>query len=116
MNLYHCMIELKSGAKALVFATGIEKWLSALKEKDLILDWRLYRRKFGLASGRHSDFMLEIEVEDMAQLDQAFRTLSASEEVDDRDYELFHQMIERAEIGLYRPYPDPEQREHIALI
>jgi hypothetical protein len=116
MNLYHCMIELKSGAPALAFSSAADHWLSRLKARGLIRDWRLYRRKFGLASGSHTDFILEIEVEGMAQMDTAFKALSTADDTDTRHYDLVHQMIERVEIGLYRPYPDPHQRERVALI
>ncbi|WP_298256049.1 DUF6614 family protein [uncultured Litoreibacter sp.] len=117
MNMYHCMIELRSGAKALSFAAAAEDWLNGLKQRQLIENWRLHRRKFGLASGRHSDFILEIEVLGMSQLDQAFLTLGKSVDDDDEQrYIRFHDMIETADIGLYRPYPDPDQRERIALI
>lgn len=117
MNLYHCLIELRSGAKALVFAAAAEDWLDSLQRRNMIGSWRLLRRKFGLASGRHSDFILEIEVDGMTQLDATFLTLGQSD--DDRDeqrYTKFHDLIATADIGLYRPYPDPDQRERIALI
>lgn len=114
MNLYHCMIELKSEAKARVFAQRLEAWLGDLRGNGLIGDWRLYRRKLGLASDRHTDFMLQIEVEDLAQLESTFRALSESGE--EETYDALHQMIGAAHVGLYRPYPDPGQRERIALI
>ena len=44
------------------------------------------------------------------------RMLDSADESDARYYVLVHQMIHSVEIGLYRPYPDPEQRERIALI
>jgi hypothetical protein len=116
MNLYHCMIELRSGAKALPFASAADQWLSGLRDKGVIAEWRLFRRKFGLGSSTHTDFILEIEVEDMGQLDEAFRVLSASDDDDTQQYELLHQMIESVDIGLYRPYPDASQRETVALI
>ena len=117
MNLYHCMITLKSDAQALAFASAADHWLSELAEQALIGGWTLYRRKFGLASGQHSDFLLLIQVEDMAQLEKAFRTLSAESSVrDQRHYELLHDMIGHAEFGLYRPYPDAANRERVALI
>lgn len=116
MNLYHCLIELKQDAKALAFATACEAWLSRLHARGMILGWRLLRRKFGLASGPHSDFILEVEVEGMAQLEEAFAALAQSSDEDERRYALLHQMIGRVEIGLYRPYPDPTQRERVALI
>jgi len=117
MNLYHCMISLKSDAKALAFASAADHWLSGLVDRGLIADWRLYRRKFGLASSRHSDVLLLIEVKDMAQLENAFRTLSeGAEGTDQKRYDLLHDMISDVDIGLYRPYPDADNRERVALI
>lgn len=117
MNLYHCMITLKSDAKALAFASAADHWLSGLQDRGLISGWTLFRRKFGLASGQHRDVLLLIEVEGMAQLETAFRTLSEeASDSDQRHYELVHEMIADMDIGLYRPYPDPANRERVALI
>ncbi len=116
MNLYHCMIELRDDAKALAFAAACEGWMGRLQARGHIRGWRLLRRKMGLASGPHTDFLLEVEVEGLAQLDAAFAALAQGHDEDERRYALFHQMIGRVEIGLYRPYPDPAQRERIALV
>lgn len=116
MNVYHCMIELRDDAKALSFAAACDAWLDRLRTRGMIRGWRLLRRKFGLASGPHSDFILEIEVEGLTQLEEAFAGLARASDDDERRYGQLHQMIGRAEIGLYRPYPDPAQRERIALI
>jgi hypothetical protein len=116
MNLYHCMIELRQDAKALAFAAACEGWMSRLQTRGYICEWRLLRRKMGLASGPHTDFLLEIEVEGLAQLDATFAALAQGDDEDERRYSLLHQMIGRVEIGLYRPYPDPSQRERIALV
>jgi hypothetical protein len=116
MNLYHCMIEIRRDAHAIAFAAAVEKWMGGLRERDLIADWRLFRRKLGLGSGGHSDFVLLIEVEGLGQLDEAFRSLQHATDIDPRQYELMHEMIATAEVALYRPYPDPEQRERVALI
>ncbi len=117
MNLYHCMISLKQDAQALAFAAAATKWFDLLLSRGLIGNWRHYRRKMGLGSASHSDMMLEIEVEGLGQLDAAFRSLSmAAGENDQRLYEQMHNMIASSEVALYRPYPDPEQRETVALI
>ena len=117
MNLYHCMITLKSDAKALAFASAVDHWLGGLAEQGLIGGWTLYRRKLGLASSDHSDVLLMIEVEDMAQLENAFQKLSeGATDIDQRHYELVHDMIAEVQVGLYRPYPDSGQRENVALI
>ncbi|MFD2175313.1 MULTISPECIES: DUF6614 family protein [Rhodobacter] len=116
MNLYHCMIELKSDAKALAFAASVEQWMGELKALDLIGGWRLLRRKMGLASDLHEAFLLEIELEDLAALETTFRAIAKLSESEMRHYELMHGMIASYTVGVYRPFPDPERRERVALI
>jgi hypothetical protein len=116
MILYHCQIDLHDGAKALAFASAVQGWMSHLKANGQISGWRLMRRKLGLASGPHSDFLLEIELPGLSALDNLFQTLAETDDLAQRRYDQMHQMIERAEVGLYRPYPDQAQRERIALI
>ena len=116
MDLYHCMIELKSDAKALAFAASVEQWMSELKDEGLIGSWRLLRRKMGLASGPHTGFILEVEYEKLAALVTAFRSDAQFTEGEMRHYELMHAMIASYSDGLYRPFPDAERRERIALI
>lgn len=116
MNLYHCMIELRPEAHALAFAKAAGNWMDHLKTLGLVTDWRLMRRKFGLASGAHTDFLLEITLPDLATLDSAFSALAHADEAAGQRYDQMHGMIARAEVGLYRPYPDANPRERIALI
>ncbi len=117
MNLYHCMIELKDDAKALAFAAAADKWLSSLTKAGHVQGWQLFRRKFGLAAAHHTDILILIEVDSLAHLDTAFRSLSEDVSPEDaRNYELMHAMIRTSQVGLYRPYPDATQREHVALV
>jgi len=116
MNLYHCMIELRQESRALAFAKSAEAWMAYLHSQELISGWRLLRRKFGLASGQHTDFLLEIEVPGLSALDTAFSALATSDETAIRLYDQMHSQISRVDVGLYRPYPDAAQRERIALI
>ena len=116
MNLYHCFIDLKDDAKALAFAQAIDQWMSFLKTEKAILDWRLMRLKLNLATEAHSDFMLEIEVEDMAQLDQAFRLAGRRDDKIETLHARVHGMVAKTRFALYRPYPDPERAERMALL
>ena len=116
MNLYHCMIDLKDDAKALAFAQALERWMDHLKSEGTIRDWRLLRRKLNLASDVHGDFMLEVEANDLAQLDQAFRLTGRRDDEVERLHGQVHAMIGAARFGLYRPYPDEERAERMALL
>lgn len=116
MNLYHCMIDLKSDARAISFALALDAWMTLLRDQGRIGTWRLLRRKLNLAGDGCADFLLEIEVEDMAQLDAAFRFLGQADDDAIRRYDQMHQHIARVDFGLYRPYPDPERAERLAIL
>ena len=116
MNLYHCMIDLKQDAKALTFSIAVDAWMAHLKEASKINHWRMLRRKLNLASENHSDFLLEIEVCDLAQLDLAFRESGRQDEDVARLHRAVHDLIGQSSVGLYRSYPDRELSERMALI
>lgn len=116
MNVYHCMIELKSEARALVFAMALDNWLTLLREDGRIEGWRLMRRKLNLAGPGCADFLLEIDVRDLTQLDAAFRFLGKGDDDAARLYDQMRQHIAHVEFGLYRPFPDPERVDRMALI
>jgi len=116
MNLYHCMIDLKEGASALQFAHVLDQWMSFHKQAGTIKDWRLLRRKLNLAADNCRDFLLEIEVEDLAQLDKAFRLVGAKSDSVEKLHQSLTPMIAKVDYGLYRPFPDPERSERMALL
>jgi hypothetical protein len=116
MNLYHCAIDLREGVSALAFARAIENWMVYLVENGGVRSWRLLRRKLNLAADSCRDFLLEIEVDDLAQLDHAFNIVGGRSEAVDRLYGQITPMIARVEYGLYRPFPDPHRSERVALL
>ncbi|SDC09845.1 DUF6614 family protein [Ruegeria marina] len=116
MNLYHCSIDLKHEAKALAFAAAVDHWMGYLQGRGVIRAWRLMRRKLNLAADSCRDFLLEIEFDDMTQLDRAFRVLGEHDEEVERLYGAVSALVARTEFGLYRPFPDPERAERMALL
>jgi enoyl-[acyl-carrier-protein] reductase (NADH) len=116
MNLYTCSIDLRNDAKAISFAHAVEQWMDHLMTKGVIHNWHLFRRKLNLASDNHRDFLLHIQVENLAQLDQAFRMLGEQDDHIETLYRAVHEQILQADFGLYRPFPDPERAERMALL
>ena len=116
MTTYHCMIDLKPNANALAFAHAVNHWFTGLKDAGKISGWHLQRRKLHLAGPGFGDFLLSIDVLDLAQLDLAFAHLGGQDDSAARAYDQMHGMIERFEVGLYRSFPDPVQAECLALI
>ena len=76
----------------------------------------MLRRKLNLASDNCRDFLLEIEFKNLTQLDDAFRVLGEDDEEVARLYRNVNALIANAEFGLFRPFPDPERAERMALI
>ena len=116
MNIYHCMFDLVEDSKALAFASALDSWMTLLRDRGTIRDWRLLRLKLNLASDCCRDFLLEIEVEDLAQLDKAFRLVGSKDDEVADAYARVHTMVSEVRYGLYRPFPDPERAERISLL
>ncbi len=116
MNLYHCSVDLRDNAKALAFAAAVEAWMEHMKAHGVILSWRMCRRKLGFGGPRARDFLLEIEVENLTQLDEAFRFSATKDETTERLYTTVHQMVGEVDVALYRPFPDAERAERMAFI
>lgn len=116
MNLYTCMIDLKHDAKALQFAAALDCWLTHLRAQGVIGKWRLMRRKLNLAADGYRDFVVEIEVDDLAQLDRAFHATANGGDEAAALHARVHDMIEHADYALFRPFPDPQGAERAALI
>lgn len=109
MNVYSCLIDLKDDAKALVFARAVEEWMGYLQSEGLIGQWRLMRRKLNLAADCYRDFLLEVEVDGLAQLDLAFRRSGSNDEDVARLHRAVHDLVAQSDFALYRPFPDPER-------
>ena len=116
MNLYCAMISLKDDAKALQFAQAVEAWMDSLEHAGVIGSWRLLRRKLNLAADCYRDFLLEVEVADLAQLDKAFRWTGQHDDDVARLHRAVHDLIDGTDFALYRPYPDIERAERMALL
>lgn len=116
MNLYVCMISLKQDAKALPFSAALEAWMSHLQAKGAIGAWSLSRRKLNLAADCYRDFLLQIEVEGLTQLDKAFGVVSHPDDDVEHLHMRVHDMIDTMEFALYRPFPDQERAERVALL
>ena len=116
MNLYHCMFDLVEDSKALAFAGALESWMTLLKDRGTVQNWRLLRMKLNLGADCCRDFLLEVEVTDLGQLDQAFRLVGSKDDAVAEAYGRVHAMVGQVQYGLYRPFPDPERAERMALL
>ena len=106
MDLYHIWCDLKPGVDDLDFANRLDTFLSHLKRDGSIADWRLTRCKLGLRPDAFPEWHIMIETEDLAQLDHAFKDLSAHEGESDRVHFAANALVTNVKFGLFRDFPD----------
>jgi len=107
VDTYHAWCDLKPGVSDVTFCEGVNKYLGHLKSEGLIEDWRLMRRKLGLAPPTLGEFHLMIEVKDLAQLDQAFARAAERREPTEGFHFGVNSLVQNVAFALYRDFPDP---------
>jgi len=110
MDLYHGWFDLKPGVGDVEFAAHLAAYLDRLKADGRISGWRLARRKLGLAPDGFGEFHVMIEVEGLAQLDDAFTAASARAEPVESLHHAVNSRVANARFALYRDFPDPHRR------
>ena len=107
MDVYEIAVDLQPGVRDLEFVAALEAYLGGLAERGRIESWRLLRRKLGLAPGQ--EFKILIETRDLAQLDEAFRLVSAREQPVEGEHHGVNSLVINFQASLYRDFPDPHR-------
>ena len=110
MDIYHGFFDLKPGESDVGFADELTAFLDFLRSEGRIEGWRLMRRKLGLGPKEMGEFHLMIEVRDLAQLDDAFMTVSGRAGEFELKHATVNQKIASIAFALYRDFPDPHRR------
>ena len=80
--------------------------MDRLREKGVIANYRLTRRKLGLGTPELGEFHIIIMVRDMAQLEEAFQMVGKH----GKETEGFHKEVQKnvkdMKFAIYRDFPD----------
>ncbi len=110
MDIYHGFFSLKPGVKDVEFAADLQRFMEHLVARNKIASWRLMRRKLGLGPREFGEFHLMIEVDGLAQLDEAFNlAASRAGEVEPLHHGV-NSKIADVKFALYRDFPDPVRK------
>ncbi|MGH9234765.1 MAG: DUF6614 family protein [Acidimicrobiales bacterium] len=107
MDVYELSVDLRPGVRDLDFVAALDAYLGGLAERGAIESWRLLRRKLGLGSG--TEFKVLVETRDLAQLDAAFRVVSARDEPVEGAHHGVNSLVTNFQASLYRDFPDPHR-------
>jgi len=107
MDIYHGWCDLKDDVSDMEFADAFVTYMERLKSDGFIESYRLTRRKLGLGGEGLGEFHFMIEVEGLAQLDEAFGLVAARSGPVERDHFSINTLIKNVRFALYRDFPDP---------
>ena len=107
MDVYEIRVDLRPGVRDLDFVAALESYLGALVADGRLESWRLLRRKLGLGAGQ--EFKVLIETRDLAQLDEAFRSVSARTGEIEGMHHGVNSLVVGFEASLWRDFPDPHR-------
>lgn len=109
MNYYHLWCDLNRSTTDLAFAEAVGEYLGYLKTHGKIRDFRVTRRKFGFSPPDLGDFHIVIEVDDLAQLDDAFKVVATRDGEIERLHARVYSAVCNLRTALYRDFPDPQR-------
>ena len=107
MDTYHAWFDLKNTSKDLEFSSHLQRYLDHLREQGKIHGYRLTRRKLGLGPPTLGEFHVAIDVENLAQLDEAFSLVATREPGIEGLHAAVYSAIREVQFALYRDFPDP---------
>ena len=110
MDHYHIWCNLKPGVSDVEFAASVDRYLGELQRAERIAGFRVARRKLGLGPAQLGEFHIAVEVRDLAQLDAAFREVSARAGAIEGLHAAVNQSACDLTFALYRDFPDPHRQ------
>ncbi len=109
MDHYIIWFNLKDTNKAHKFTEDLNSFLSYLQKKNLIIDYKLLRRKLGFGPSHLGEFQLDMRYYDLKQLDDVFHNMitgmSTENELGVLHRKVYSQ-IKDMQTALYRDFPD----------
>jgi hypothetical protein len=109
MDIYHIWCSLKDEVGDLEFAATVGRYLEHLKAADLIVGYRVTRRKLGLGPPQLPDWHITLDFTDLSQIDNAFKTVSSRADPVESFHHAVNSKVKDVIFALYRDFPDPHR-------
>jgi hypothetical protein len=109
MDLFLNWFDLAPGVSDTAFCDALDAYLAPLQQRGEIAGYRLTRRKLAFGPAELGEFFLVIEVENLAQLDRAFATVSTRAGPIEGLHAAVNQKVRNLRAALYRDFPDPQR-------
>lgn len=110
MNYLHVWADLRDGHTDLQFCDAVHAYLGHLKNKGMLEDYSIARRKFGFGPSDLGEFHIIMMGKDLAQLDSAFNEVATRSGDVERLHVAMYRLVANTQAALYRDFPDPQRQ------
>ena len=106
MDVYHIWFNLKDGIGDSEFADAARTYLDHLLAENLVVGYRITRRKLGLGHPNLPEWNITLDFTDMSQMDRAFGLVSSRAEPVEGFHHAVNSKVRDIFFALYRDFPD----------
>jgi hypothetical protein len=107
VDVYHVWCSLKDEVSDLEFAAAVRDYLEHLKAAELLVGYRITRRKLGLGPAHLPEWHITLDFENLTQFDNAFGRVSARTDPVEGLHHAVNSKVREVFFALYRDFPDP---------
>lgn len=110
MDIYQIWCDLKPGTGDIEFVDAVTAYCEHLKSAGDLAGYRILRRKLGLSPPEFSEFLINLEFENLGQLDGAFNRVSARSDPVESFHAQVNSKVVNLKFALYRDFPDSHRQ------
>ncbi|MCE9560213.1 MAG: hypothetical protein K8R88_14840 [Armatimonadetes bacterium] len=106
MNTYEIWVNLAPGVNDLEFAKSVQGYMNWCLTNDLLIQYRLRRRKFGFGPEALGEFNISMDFRDLTQMDEAFLQAATRSGELEQLHRAVYSSVRDFKSGLFRDFPD----------
>lgn len=106
MDQYHIWCDLRPHVTDMDFVHSVKRFLGAAKDQGLLVDYRIMRRKLGLAPDGLPEWHVMIDLTGLAQLDELFGEVATRKPPVEVHHFHVNHLVQNVRFALTRDFPD----------
>lgn len=107
MDIYHIWCSLKSGQSDMEFVASLQTYFKHLQQASSLKQYRITRKKLGLAPSELLEFHIMLEFENLSDIDAAFNHVATRSGKVESFHHAVNGKVGDVKFALYRDFPDP---------
>ncbi len=111
MDIYHIWCDLKQGQSDMEFVARATSYFEHLKQDAGLKQYRITRKKLGLAPSELLEFHIMLDFEDLSTLDATFNHVATREGSVENFHHAVNSRVNNVKFALYRDFPDPVRQQ-----